>query len=68
MTFLIILLALTLIFAAILWIGSVILQGYLYNDLATNLPLRALAGGAILALFHTGWCAVYKADPGGSTH
>ena len=64
MTFLIILLALTLIFAAILWIGSVILQGYLYNDLATNLPLRALAGGAILALFHTGWCAVYKADPG----
>jgi hypothetical protein len=56
--------ALTLIFAAVLWLGSVFLQGWLYNDLARKLPLRALVGGIILALFHTGWCAVYKADPG----
>jgi len=62
--FLIIFVVLTLIFAAVLWIGSVILQGWLYNELAKNLPLRALAGGAVLALFHTGWCAVYQADPG----
>jgi len=62
--FLIIFLGLTLIIAAVLWIGAVILQGWLYNDLAKNLPLRALVGGAVLALFHTGWCAVYQADPG----
>jgi hypothetical protein len=60
---LILLAALTLILAVILWGGSVFLQGWLYNDLANRLPLRALAGGAILSLFLTGWCAVYKADP-----
>jgi hypothetical protein len=61
---LILLAALTLVFAVVLWGGSVFLQGWLYNDLARRLPARALAGGAILALFHTGWCAIYKADPG----
>ena len=61
---LILLLALTGIFGVVLWLISVILQGWLYNDLASKLPLRALAGGAALALFHTGWCAIYKADPG----
>jgi hypothetical protein len=61
---LIILAVLVVIFALLLWGGSVFLQGWLYNDLAKKLPLRALAGGAILALFHTGWCAIYKADPG----
>jgi hypothetical protein len=60
----ILLVALTLVFAVVLWGGSVFLQGWLYNDLANRLPLRALAGGAILSLFLTGWCAVYKADPG----
>ena len=60
----ILLVGLTLVFSAVLWLGSVFLQGWLYNDLAPRLPLRALAGGAVLALFHTGWCAVYKADPG----
>jgi hypothetical protein len=48
----------------ILWLGSVFLQGWLYNDLATKLPLRALVGGLIMALFLTGWCAIYKNDPG----
>jgi hypothetical protein len=52
------------VFAALLWIGSVIWQGWLYNDLADRLPVRALVGGAALAVFHTGWCAIYKADPG----
>jgi hypothetical protein len=56
--------ALVLIFAAVLWLGSVGLQGWLYNDLARRLPVRALAGGLILAAFHAGWCAIYKADPG----
>ena len=35
----------TLIFAAVLWLGSVFLQGWLYNDLARKLPVRALVGG-----------------------
>lgn len=61
---LILLVALFGIFTLVLWGGSVFLQGWLYNDLAKKLPLRALAGGAILALFHTGWCAIYKVDPG----
>jgi hypothetical protein len=60
----ILLAALVAVFGAALWIVSVLLQGWLYNDLAKKLPLRALAGGALLALFHTGWCAVYRADPG----
>jgi hypothetical protein len=61
---LILLVALTAIFGAVLWLGSVFLQGWLYNDLAKKLPLRALAGGAALAVFHVGWCAIYQADPG----
>jgi hypothetical protein len=56
--------ALTLIFSAVLWIGSVVLQGWLYNDVARRLPLRALGAGAVLAAFLTGWCAVYQNDPG----
>ena len=50
--------------AAALWLSAVLLQGWLYNDLARRLPLRALGGGAVLALFLTAWCAIYKADPG----
>ena len=61
---LILLLALTGIFGVVLWLVSLLLQGWLYSDIASKLPLRALAGGAALALFHTGWCAVYKVDPG----
>jgi hypothetical protein len=62
--FIILLAALTAMFGAALWLLSVLLQGWLYNDLAKKLPLRALVGGLVLALFHTGWCAIYKADPG----
>jgi hypothetical protein len=62
--FIILLAALTAIFGVVLWILSVFLQGWLYNDLARKLPVRALIGGLALALFHTGWCAIYKADPG----
>jgi len=61
---LIIFAAMVAVLTAVLWIASVILQGYLYNDLAPKLPLRALAGGAVIALFLTAWCAVYRADPG----
>jgi hypothetical protein len=59
-----ILLLLTLGCVVILWLGAVFLQGWLYNDLASKLPLRAVVGGVIMALFLTGWCAIYKNDPG----
>lgn len=61
---LIILAILTAVVAVVLWLVSVIFQGWLYNDLARRLPLRALAGGFVMALFLTGWCAIYQADPG----
>ena len=61
---LLLLVALTLVFALVLWLGSVFLQGWLYSDLANRLPVRALVGGLVLALFHVGWTAIYKADPG----
>lgn len=61
---LILLLALTGVFGVVLWLVSVALQGWLYSDLASKLPLRALAAGAAMALFHTGWCAIYQKDPG----
>jgi hypothetical protein len=57
-------LILTLAIAAILWVGSVVLQGWLYNDLSPRLPIRALIGGLIMSAFLTGWCAIYKKDPG----
>jgi len=61
---LILFVGLTLVIAAVLWLGSVVAQGWLYNDLARHLPLRALGGAAVMALFLTAWCAVYRADPG----
>lgn len=48
----------------VLWAGSVYLQGWLYSDLASKLPLRAVAGAAVIAAFLTAWCAIYKEDPG----
>ena len=49
---------------AMLWLGSVYLQGWLYNDVAGKMPLRAAGGALVMAGFLTGWCAIYKADPG----
>ena len=49
---------------ALLWLGSVYLQGWLYSDLASKLPLRAAVGALVMAGFLTGWCVIYKADPG----
>jgi hypothetical protein len=48
----------------VLWLGSVFLQGWLYNDLATKLPVRALVGGLVVAGLLAGWCLIYKKDPG----
>ena len=50
--------------AAVLWVGSIFLQGWLYSDLARHLPLRAVGGAVVLAGFHTAWCWSYQGDPG----
>lgn len=48
----------------VLWAGSIYLQGWLYNDVASKMPLRATIGGLVIAGFLTGWCAIYTKDPG----
>jgi len=41
-----------------LWGGSMVLQGWLYQDPADRMPLRATAGGSLMALFLTLWCLI----------
>ena len=48
----------------VLWGGSVYLQAWLYNDVASKMPLRAVIGGLVISGFLTGWCVIHKADPG----
>ncbi|MEZ6140213.1 MAG: hypothetical protein R3B84_06535 [Zavarzinella sp.] len=50
--------------AVVLWLLSLILQAWLYNDVAKMLPVRALIAGITIAGFLTIWCAIYRADPG----
>lgn len=50
--------------ALVFWVASLLLQSWLYNDVPRLLPVRALVAGLLLALFHTAWCSIYKADPG----
>jgi hypothetical protein len=40
----------------LLWGGALVLQGYLYQSPADDLPIRAAAGGTVLAAFLTFWC------------
>lgn len=51
-------------FFVILWLGSVFLQGWIYNDIASKMPIRALIASAIMSGFLTLWCSIYQADPG----
>ena len=48
----------------VLWAGSIYLQGWLYNAVASKMPLRAVVGGLVVSGFLTGWCFIYTADPG----
>lgn len=43
---------------ALLWAGSLLVQPYLFNQVADRLGLRAAAGGLILGTFLTGWVYV----------
>lgn len=44
--------------AAVLWGLALFLQGYLYNEPADKLPLRAAVGGLAVGCFVTGWVYV----------
>ncbi|MCE9533022.1 MAG: hypothetical protein K8T89_18140 [Planctomycetes bacterium] len=39
-----------------LWSGSMVLQGWLYQNPAEKMPIRALASGSALAFFLSLWC------------
>jgi hypothetical protein len=48
----------------LLWGGSMLLQGWLYQAPADRMPLRAAAGGVALAAFLTFWCLLDARNPG----
>jgi hypothetical protein len=41
-----------------LWGGTMLLQGWLYQDVADRLPIRAAACGTVMAGFLTIWCLI----------
>ena len=45
----------TFALTALFWGLALFVQGYLYNQPADKLPLRALAAGLGVAIFLTGW-------------
>ncbi len=51
-----ILLLVGVVLAGFLWIGSLFLQGYIYNEPAEGLPWRAAAAGGALMVFLAVWC------------
>jgi hypothetical protein len=63
-TLLLIFAALAFVFILLIWGGSTLLQGYLYQGPADKLPIRAAACGAAMALFLTLWCAYDRRNPG----
>jgi hypothetical protein len=48
---------------ALLWTGSLIAQGYLYEATADGLPWRAAAGAAAVAVFLGLWCLLNARSP-----
>lgn len=51
-------------FTALLWGGTLIVQGYLYSEPAERLGLRATISGAALALFFAFWALLDQQTPG----
>jgi hypothetical protein len=45
-------------FTALFWALGVLVQGYLYSQPASHLPVRAVVAGVVVALFVTGWTYV----------
>jgi hypothetical protein len=53
------------VFTLLLWGGSMLLQGWLYQDPAAQMPLRAALGGFVMAGFFTLWNYVDAKSGGG---
>lgn len=49
---------------ALFWGGSAVAQGYLYNEPASKLPLRALAAALAVGSFLAFWALIDKKNPG----
>lgn len=47
-----------------LWGGSMLLQGWLYQNPANAMPIRATVGGVVMAVFLTLWCSLNANNPG----
>jgi hypothetical protein len=49
---------------ALLWAGTLVIQGYFYTEPASELYWRAPAAAAALTLFLALWCLLASTDPG----
>jgi hypothetical protein len=58
------LLLVTVALLAVFWGGSLVAQGYLYNQPADRLPLRALAAALLVGSFLIVWVWIDKRSPG----
>lgn len=63
MTLLAILLLVTLVLFALFLGGSLVAQGYLYQEPADRLPVRALAAAVLVGTFITSWVWIDKLHP-----
>jgi hypothetical protein len=50
--------------AVLLWVGGVVIQGYLYSQPAERVAGRAAAAGVIVAAFFGFWCWLEARSPG----
>lgn len=50
--------------AALLWIGALWIQGYIYSEAAESMHWRGVAAGAIMTTFFASWCFLNYRDPG----
>ena len=63
MTLLITLVLITLVLFALFLGGGLVAQGYLYQEPADRLPLRALAGAVLVGLFIMMWVLIDRGAP-----
>lgn len=64
MTLLITLVLVTLVLFALFLGGGLVAQGYLYQEPAERLPVRALAGAVLVGLFISWWMIIDRGAPG----
>lgn len=53
-----------LVFFVLFWAGTLVVQGYLYQEPADRLPARAAASAALVAAFLTFWVWLDQRSPG----